>query len=893
MTRCSVTKVLATLVFWHVGGFVFAQTSGKFTQDYPSTPLTEVLTDFKSQCGFSFSYDPDLVAPKTVLDFSAEGSPCQLSLVKALQSCGMHATPIGGNKFALGARDSDDPATATHLDLIRGRVTDSETGIGLPGAVALIPNTGAGSYTDDQGKFEFVIRRSDADSLEIRYIGYQSQSFPLDKSGAHLQIKLKSNPLELASVVVTGRSELPISKGAQTSGLALNPRRIDAVAVLGEKDVFRTMQFLPGVSSTEESSNGLYIRGGTPDQNLVLIDDIPIYNTGHFFGMFHAFNADALDRIEVSRSGFNVEHGGASAALVDIHAKPKVGDSLEAGVTANLAAASAYLVLPFQNKRSALMLAGRRSYSDIIQSPLYKLISGNVFQTGTIFENENNIDEDSDTEYVLDPLSNFHDLHAKFITDFRDGGRLSATFYNGRDIVRYTFIEEDTTEDFDRISEERLTLRNTAVGLKYEKALAKNLEATASSYYSSFAGLYLNDQFISQEDDSITYFNSQNNSVRSFSVKTGLSWKPKAGHLLRGGLQFQRLGSEFNLEDNEDFGLEDNDSLALFSSIFSIYLAYDLQHREKLKLSPGIRLSRYLANDETVFEPRFRASYTLGKGFRLNSNLGFYHQFLNPVQINNSLRLGTEFLALANDEIGIEATQSIQSGLGVSWIKPGLWVDLQGYYKRLYGLERYARSFDQNTNANEFGKLLLDGDGSVWGMDLLIRGHKGPFTGWAGYTLSRVTHFFRTLNEGNPFPADHDHLHELKLVGVWENERWETSVTWMFASGKPYSRPESIRTDTIAGTDDVNYELDFQRTNNLRLPAYHRLDVNAAYKFPIKGWAKGKVGIALFNVYNRENIRDRNYSIEYPDDENDPLEIVVIDRHLLGLSPNLFLRIQF
>lgn len=883
---------IAVLVLLGMTHELWGQSGGKFTADYHDVPLESVLEDFRSHCGFSISYDPDSVALKSVSNFKCRDMDCDVAFTKVLDELGFKAYDLGSGKYALSFEIELGAAGVSPYYFLGGQIIDQETGFPLPGATVAVPKQKVGAYTDSKGKFDLVAVRNDIDSLEVRYIGYRSIRLSLKDIESPMRISLKAIPLELASVEVRSRSDLALQAAGQKGALGINPRKVDAISVLGERDVFRTLQYLPGISSTEESSNGLFIRGGTPDQNLVLIEGIPIYNTGHFFGMFHAFNADALDKIHVSRGGFSVEHGGATAGLVDIYAKPRIGDSLQGGFTANLAATSAFVSLPFKNKRSALMLAGRRSYSDIVQSPLYKQISGNVFQTGTIFEDSESLgeEEENDGNYELNPLSNFHDFHAKWITDFGKAGTLSANFYNGRDVVRYDFFSEDSVETEGRASTERLALNNNAAGLNYGVQLSPKLFSTSTTYFTAFQNRFENDQSYLDDADTLIYSSFQNNRVRTFSVKSALDWQIKTGHSLKSGVQFSRSGSLFELEstDNE---FEDEDSLSLGANLMAVFFSYRFSN-DRIDLAPGLRVSFYGPDEEIYLEPRLRMAYKLGKGFRINANAGHYTQFLNPIQINNSLKLGMEFLTLASQDNGIQTTQSTQFGLGVSWLQPGIWVDVQAYHKTLYGLERYVRSFDLNTNANDFQELLSDGDGSVWGMDFLVRLHKGPFSGWIGYTLSQVLNVFPEINGDEEFAADHDHLHEFKTVLSYELDQWEFSASWVFASGKPYSKPAGI--DSLVGdAGEVFYELNFSQLNNLRLPAYHRLDANVAWKFGMGSRVKGRVGISLFNIYNRDNIRDRNYSIEYPENDTDPLEVVRIDRNLLGFSPNLFLRMSF
>jgi|GEM_PF-5942959 len=856
--------------------------------------LGTVVTAIQKQCLLSFNYDPDFLTSLEVAQLNANQENWQMVLLEAIGDHPVHLILLPGGSYALQPSNAQQPKPLGTYCRVEG-IVFAQDGTPLPSApVALLDSDKAvigGNYTDSLGQFEFLYLHGQASFLKANYLGYETAYFDLSKANRPIHFQLQEARLQMESVIIQEESQQPLTTSANRNGIRVSPRYIDAVSVLGEKDVFRTLQFIPGVSSTEESSNGLYVRGSTPDQTLVLIDGVPVYNTGHFFGMFHAFNAEALQKVEISRGGFDVTQGGAVAGLIEIESKPQLGDTLSAKITANLAATSAYLSMPFKNNKGAIMLAGRRSYADIIQSPLYKQISGNVFQTGSIYELGNSIDDEENEGYELAPLSNFHDLHAKAVYDLGHHATLSASYYNGKDIVQYEFFQEENDEDESRTSTEGLSLVNNAAGINFSKDFSTDQNLTVRAFFTSFRGMFSNDQQLSEEDDTLSYFTEQNNGIQSMAIWSNYNWEPKPGHQFSAGLQFMQTRSNFEITYGDD-EFANLDSLSLTSGIHSGWLGYTLNTKPKWEIASGIRFNYYGLDEEFLVEPRVQGLVDLGNSFKFNFNAGAYYQYINPVVVNNSLKLGTDFLALPSEDNGINITQSLQSGVGLNWMKPGIWVEVQAYAKYLDGLTRYTQNFDLATNANEINDLLSEGVGYIVGTDLFVRGHAGPWLGWVAYTLSRVNHRFPDIDSENSFSADHDHLHEVKLVNTFQTGNWEFSLMWVVASGKPYSVPVGL--DSFPdGNGDIFVELRYDKINTNRLPAYHRLDANVTYALPSWNWASMEVGLALFNVYNRQNIRDRNYSVEYPEEEGDPFEIVRVDRELLGFSPNVFLRMQF
>ena len=904
MVSYRVVRFISLLMF--LGGLfgsALGQSVCEISATYEDESLEKVIKDISETCELAISYDPNRIKGLEVSRLVFKRTPVEEALFRAIEGQQLKVVKIAEGKFSLAPVNASGNSDQVVLRRVSGVVVDGSSGTEMPGVAVVIGDNENGSsnlgvLTDEFGKFEIVLPSDQGDFLEARSLGYQPSRIPMPEFGQAI-IVITELPLELETVLVTGRQEQIFSSNGNGRNMTVrvSPRHVGAISVLGEKDVFRSLQMIPGVSGTEESSNGVYVRGSTPDQTLVLIDGMPIYNTGHFFGMFHAFNADALERVDVSRGGFNVSQGGAVGGLISIDSRPRIGDSLSGGISANLAATSAHLSLPLANDRIAVMVAGRRSYSDIIQSPLYAQISGNVFQVGSINE-ANAIVEDNDSAFFeADPLSNFSDLHVRSVFDLEEKGRLSAGFYNGRDVVGYVLGESYDDDSTIQRATENLTLVNNVGGVAYEVDIKDNLHYTANAYVTNYRGRLNYDYLSSDQEDTLALFTEQDNQVTTGAIRNNLNWQLNPSHQLQFGWQYQRTASGFYISDDEDAETDDDedpgniDSLGLGTGILSLWAGYTWKHKEKFIVSPGLRITHYGLNEEFYFEPRLQASLSLTGGWRLNGNVGYYLQYLNPVQINNNLKLGTEFLTLASEDNGVDGVASWQGGLGVSYLKPGIWVDVQGYLKYMDGIQRYAREFDPNLNGNEFGDRLSDGEGLVMGGDLFIRGNKGPWSGWMGYTLNKVLHFFPGLNQGEPFAADHDHRHELKLASVYKWRRFEFSAQWTLASGKPYS--QYSRLNTIVADQDTIFELEFDRLNNLRLPAYHRLDVNASYQFKTRKWGTAKIGISVFNLYNRENIRDRNFAIEYTDDEDEPIEVNTVDRTLLGLSPNLFLRISF
>ena len=856
-----------------------------FTGTYKRAPLKEVIKELEADFGLVFAFETKRVEGKTVT-ITLKKEPLNSAVKKIMDNAGLRTEWVDEKSVVLHAKEKGDGVEGSGVRTLFGRIKDHETQEPLPYATVYMKRSRKGVVADENGGFHFPETPTTSDTLIVRYLGYRQQEIPVNPKGLHaLEIALKPSSRRMEDILITSQGRL-LPETGQEGEMSFNPQKIQAFSVLGEEDIFRALQFSPGISATEESADGLYLRGGTPDQNLVLLDGITVYNTGHFFGMFHAFNARALDRVRVYRSNYGAQYGGRVSGVIDITGKPERPDTLQFGASANLVSANIHAQIPLFKQKASLLIAGRRSFNDIVSSPTYESISGNVFQTGGIWSDENAAEE-LNGEYELDPTSFFYDLHTRLVVTPSDNDLIAATFYTGGDQTNYFFQQTDTT--YSRESNDELILANLGSSLTWDHQWSPDLLSTAQLAYSTYGQRYNYDQEVVEEADSFAYETFQDNRVSAWDARLSTTWKPLTQHQFEGGLHFNFQSSLFEVstDDNENVL---PDSGVTEGAAYTAYLQHVYSPNPKISLRTGLRYTFFDGMEEHFWEPRIQIRATPWKNWRFQANWGIYNQFLNSVIMANRLKLGENFFAVAAPEQGIDNIVSFNLSAGAIFSKGPFLVEVEGYRKDLEGLITYDRSFDTEINANQIGDQLSEGTGTIMGVDVLVRYVKDWYTGWAAYTLSNVTHEFPELNEGNPFPADHNHTHELKLVNMLKFGRWNLSATWILASGKPFTPVMGI--DTLIDLEGEPYhELDLEPRNSGSLPAYHRLDLNVRYNFPLGKWGRARTGISLFNVYDHENIRDWNYTIEY--DENDEVQAVLIERQLLGFSPNLYFGLVF
>ena len=767
------------------------------------------------------------------------------------------------------------------------QVTVLDANTGQPLDFATVRTSKGGAYTDGDGIAKVTIQRGNVDSLWVSYIGYVSAVRMI--SSQPLTVKLEPSFSVIEDIVIEDRSQLPVSPAGKGEAVTVNPQKMQPLSFLGEADLFRTLQWAPGISGANESAAGLEIRGGTADQNLVLLDGMEIYNSGHFSGMLNAFNAQALNRARTIRGGFGAEYGGRISGVIDLSGVPESPDSFHVGASVNFLNVNGFVQVPIIKKRMTLFVAGRRSYNEIYSSPFYESMADNLFQSSESSQDTTETDDEEDVGIDVDPIATFYDVHAKLLLRPSDKDVLTFTWYQGGDVIDYSFTESDNFGYF-RSNIDELRPQNIGGSLNWSHQWPKNINTYSSASYSSFTSRYENSQTLIEEaEDTFAIRLEQVSKVSTLKGVVGMNWFINGKHQFESGIQANYHETPVAITTIEEGEEPEGDSLDPTGLLATAFGQHTYKPIETLTLRGGIRASYFGPQNQPFFEPRVAALFEPVEGLAVKASWGQYFQFLNSVRQDNQLKLGETFFILANEDDEIEVMDSRHSIVGVSYQKPGFWAEAEFYHKSLYGIQTYTNRFDASLNANQSQELLKEGGGTVLGMDLFLRKQWGPYTGWVSYSLSQAKYSFDSIDDGMSFPADQDRRHEVKLVNIVDAGPCQFTLTWIFASGRPYTPAVGI--DSVSNEGDI--ELIFAANNSRRLPAYHRMDFSFLYPFSIGKKGRASTGVTIFNLYNRENIRDRNYSIQPSETNEEEFEVVAINRELLRISPNVFFTIRF
>ena len=727
--------------------------------------------------------------------------------------------------------------------------------------------------------------------------------------GRPLTIELEPVSIAMDEVTVTADSYAIWKDAEEISQITLSPKQIAVLPSLGEIDVFRSLQLLPGISASNDGSSGLYVRGGTPDQNLVLYDGMRVYHVDHFFGFFSAFNADAIKDIQVYKGGFGAEYGGRLSSVLELTGKSGNMSETSVGLGANLLSVNGYLEVPLFDKGSFL-LAARRSYSDVIESALFNSLYDELASDETAVQQQSGgpggmgggMRRGFSTETIR-PEFYFYDVNAKLSWMPDRGNSFALSFYMGRDNLndsqelgdlRFRGSEGEQEDVFGTRLREAITdWGNTGASFRWSRQWSDRVNSTlllsGTQYFSTYDR---NQQFLTDDqgtgiDDSLRVFrgggafaSEEDNGIDDLTVRFDMEHLLSERHTLKYGLWVSHMATEYNATLNDTLSLFSRNSEA---QEFSLFLQDRWKATNALTVTAGLRGTLFSEQDGVYVEPRLSARYQLSDELSLQGAWGMYNQFIHRITTENVLEGSRDFWLVADDDF--KPASSTHSIAGISYKENGYLFQVEGYYKTLDDLIDYSRRFQTRA---DYGELFFFGDGISRGVEFLAQKQTGHLNGWLSYTLSEVEYTFPGLNDGEAFPANHDKTHEFKSVFTYSLGKWDFSATWLYSTGQPATVPESqYYLDMLDG--DVRSYIHVGDRNTTRLPDYHRLDVSISrHWYPSTGnkdaWHL-QIGLSVFNLYNRSNVWYRSYDL-------DVSPIVITDVTMLGITPTVFAKLR-
>lgn len=721
---------------------------------------------------------------------------------------------------------------------LNGYLKDSLTGETLIGANLQVVGQGKGVQSNQYGFYSISLEKGSY-RLLVSFIGYQTAELTIDlRKDIQQNILLLPNTAVINNVTVIARKRENNVKTAQMGKIELSMNTAKALpAFLGEVDPLKTLQLLPGVRNAGEGNAGFYVRGGGPDQNLILLDDAVVYNTGHLFGFFSIFNADAIKNVTLIKGGMPAQYGGRLSSVVDVAMKEGNNNKTQIDAGIGLIASRFSIQGPLKKNKASYILSARRTYVDLLSKPFISKQS-EFYGSGYYF----------------------YDLNAKMNYRFSEKDVLYLSGYFGRD--KFTF------NNAKRSFSTRIPWGNSTATLRWNHVFNKKLFANTTAVYNDYKF-----ELAGRQND----FNiNLSSGIRDLNLKTDFDFYPVPEHKLKFGIQYTHHTFLPNIVSGSQDSVifEPNNASRKLANEYAAYIQDDWELSDKIKVNAGLRYSvfqqigRYTLYErdangnkldsvvygrgQTVkahggFEPRLTVRYAISELSSFKAAITRNIQYIHLVT-NAGTTLPTDLWVPSTIRVRPQTGWQYAAGYFRNFNNGMFETSLEVYYKTMNNQIEYKEGYTPSLKDPE--EEFVFGKGWSYGAELFINKVRGRFTGWIGYTLSWTWRRFKDLNDGLKYPSRYDRRHDMSVVGTYElSKNWKVSGVFVYGTGNATSLPE--RFYFVGGVLTQEYS----RINAYRMKPYHRMDLSFTYTPTPKKVRKYTSNwvFSLYNAYSRLN----------------------------------------
>lgn len=767
-------------------------------------------------------------------------------------------------------------AKAQEKYTVSGYIKDGESGEALFGATVFAREVAQGAASNIYGFYSITLPAGKY-TLSYAFIGFGTIDTVIDlNTDVRLNMELGTSSIVTEQVTITGERKDKNVESTDMGKLELTTEQVKALpALLGEVDVMKTLQLLPGVMSAGEGNSGFYVRGGGPDQNLILLDDAVVYNTGHLFGFFSVFNSDAIKNTTLIKGGMPANYGGRLSSVVDVQMKEGNMKKYQVDGGIGLIASRLTVQGPIKKDKASFIISGRRTYIDILSKPFLKRFNDGEFNGNTYY---------------------FYDLNTKINYRFSDKDRLYVSGYFGRDVFR--FKDGDGSFNVD------IPWGNATATLRwnhlFSNRLFMNITGIFNDYYFGLKSRF--------QDVDFELFSG----VRDYSAKADFDYFPHPQHNVKfGAIYTFHSFTPYTVNGgtaDQDFSTDTYKKRAHESAI---YILDDWAINERLKVNVGLRGSIFNnvgPYEKKVLDEFGRITDTLK--YDRNENIATYWMVEPRLSMRikvdefSSVKAGVtvskQYIHLVSSssttlptDLWVPSTAAVKPQLGIQYsvgyfrnFKNDMFeTSIELYYKDLRNQIEYGESFVTELNLDiEDGYVF--GRGYSYGAEFFFKKAIGKLNGWVGYTLSWTNRRFPDINNGEVFPARFDRRHDLSVVVAYDiNKKWKIAATFVYGTGQATTLP--IGRYFIEGKVVNQYG----ERNGYRMDAYHRADISATYVF-VKRKHYSDITMSIYNLYNRQN----PYFIYYDVDgsvANGNLEVSAKQASLFPILPSITWNFKF
>jgi hypothetical protein len=843
-----------------------------FSQSGAPLKLNQLISSLEKKYGVVFSYDVDLVRDVPVTPDTVAKSLHQV-LQRLSVSTAFHFENLSGKNVIV------KPKSTKGNYILCGNVIDSKNKDPLIGTIIYETKGKFAISADETGSFHQIVHYNENDSVKISMVGYHPVVISMKLFGANgcSEISLHNIFSEMKEITVTAYLTQGISYDAMDNSITIHPRNLSILPGQTNGDVLLSLDALPGISTPDTKAGNLNIRGSTPDQTMIVFDDIPIYHKGHYFGTLSPFNSRVVDNIKVQRSTMSASSGGRAGGSIEISTANTVSNKFQGSVSSSLLDGSLYLNVPVKKNKVSFLFSARHSYPYSFNSPALTSLSDFVFQISEVQAIKNGKEG-----FILNKLTfNYLDANAKLIANLSEKHTASLSFLLVNNDMSISSTDKKATNRFDTVQMFNWGM-NAALVSKWDSSFSTRLSFTNSYYRQNFfdrknfsTGFVANSWCTNTASDTRLLFETD--------LKFNQRYSLKSGYDLRYHDMFYRN------HINDTTSLAAPLDLSNKGFLHTAYLNLLSAPTDRLLLNAGVRVNYFGLNQKFSAEPRIALGFKVNKNFRLKSSAGLQKQFVTQISGVSVESLGgiENFLWILADDDKIPVVSSMQTSLGALFEKRSWLLDVEAYYKNTTDISYVSITNPDGPDPFIHGSL------NTIGVDLLVRKHWKNLDAWVSYTLSKSLMQFDSV-QAEPFYSLYDQTHVLDLAFSYRVKQWKFSSSWKYRTG--LAALPGIRTKMIAGAPSNQSAqqnpppgsppppaspgpLAGQYTD--RFPDYHQLDISVSYTFPKTPdkW-NGSVGLSGLNIYNRENIIGQQVDVI----NGKPL---VQNRYGLGFMPNV------
>ena len=699
---------------------------------------------------------------------------------------------------------------------ISGFVKDDATKEALIGASLVNANNKTGTTTNQYGFFSLTVSAADTVELIISYQGYKLQAKKITaKENIQLDILLESSSGTLGEVIISsGKNNHNVQK-AQMGVMDVPIRAIKNLPVLlGERDIMKIIQLLPGVQGGQEGTSGFYVRGGNLDQNLVQLDEATVYNPNHLFGLFSTFNINAINNVKLIKGGFPAEFGGRLSSILDITMKE--GNKKKYQVEGGIGLLSNNLTIqgPIQKNKSSFIVSARRSHINLLLKAF-----------GTAKEN----------------LSyKFYDMNAKMNFELGKKDHLFLSFFKGNDIAAYNNVNSlNYTTDFG----------NSTGTLRWNHLFGSKIFSNTSVIY--------NDYNLGLSTSQNNFYSQLYTAVKDITVKTDFTITPDTKHKIKTGFNFTRhqlspasFSAAIPRRGNK-LTINKDSINKLNSNEIAFYLGDEFDVSNKFSVNYGIRVPLFTASGKTYsfIEPRITTKLSVGPDASIKVSYTRMNQFLHLIP-NSTAGLPTDIWVPSSNKTKPQSSTQYALGYFRNFKENAIETSVEVYYKNMDNQVLFGEGRQLRVNVN-LDSLIVSGKGKSYGAEFFIKKNTGKLTGWISYTLSKTTQQFKDLNFGKEFPFKYDRRHNLAVTASYQfTKTWTFSTVFVYSTGAAFTAPTGRISTLNSGTIFEGNYFVYEGRNNYRLASYHRLDLSVSNNKTVKMFKKHYEREWVFGVYN-------------------------------------------